>query len=64
MLQPGEMAAGAALTVLSRPDHDITAELMFRALTTERTLLPCLLDVGDDPAPVARKVVEKYLACA
>lgn len=40
---PGTIAAGQPITVLSRPDHDVTVGLTFRALTTEPELLPALL---------------------
>ncbi len=62
VLQPGKLAAGDELTVVSRPDHGVTVGLMFRALTTERELLPGLLDVGDDLAPAALTAVQKYVA--
>jgi hypothetical protein len=40
--------------VLYRPDHQVTAALVFRATTTERKLLPRLLDAGDDLEPGRR----------
>jgi MOSC domain-containing protein YiiM len=42
VLTPGPVQAGDAVVVESRPDHEITVPLMFRALTTERHLLPRL----------------------
>ena len=39
---------GRAVVVESRPDHEITVPLMFRALTTERHLLPRLAEIGPD----------------
>ena len=33
------MTAGDELTVVHKPDHDITVTTMFRAMTTERYLL-------------------------
>ncbi len=62
VVQPGQVTAGDELSVISRPDHDITVTTMFKALTTERDLLPRLLDVGDNLAPVPRAAVEKYAA--
>lgn len=46
-LKPGEVAAGKPVTVVSRPAHDVTVGLAFRALTTRRDLLPRLLVAGD-----------------
>lgn len=41
----GELAMGDRVEVVSRPDHDVTVSLMFRAVTTEPDLLPRLLRV-------------------
>lgn len=43
VIEPGEIRAGDPVTVLSRPEHDVTIELCFRALMTEGHLLPRLL---------------------
>jgi MOSC domain-containing protein YiiM len=48
---PGSIQAGDPVTVLHRPDHAVTASLVFRATTTERDLLPQLLDAGEDLEP-------------
>ncbi|MBM7783473.1 MOSC domain-containing protein [Tenggerimyces flavus] len=40
---PGKVRAGDRLTVLDRPEHDVTIGLVFRALTLEPELLPQLL---------------------
>jgi MOSC domain-containing protein YiiM len=48
VLTPGEIASGDRLSVVHRPAHDVTIGLSFRALTTERDLLPSLLAAGDD----------------
>ncbi len=39
----GRLHAGDAIEVVERPDHDVTVSLVFRAITTERELLPRLL---------------------
>lgn len=57
ILTPGVIAAGDAVTVIHRPDHDITISLVYRATTTERTLLPRLLEAGDDLDPELREQV-------
>jgi MOSC domain-containing protein YiiM len=43
VLEPGTLSVGDPLVVEHRPtDHDVTVSTMFRALTTDRTLLPRL----------------------
>jgi MOSC domain-containing protein YiiM len=61
VVQEGELQAGDPITVVHRPAHDVTVSTMFRALTTDRDLLPRLLEV-DDLARVARRRVDRYLA--
>lgn len=51
VLAPGRIAAGDPIEVVYRPDHDVTAALVFRATLTERDLLPRLLAAGDDLDP-------------
>jgi MOSC domain-containing protein YiiM len=58
---PGVIAAGDEISVVHRPGHGVTASLMFRALTTERELLPRLLVVDGLPAE-ARERAEEYAA--
>ena len=48
VVAPGTVRAGDPITVAHRPTHGVTLELMFRALTTEKVLLPSLLAAGDD----------------
>ena len=50
VIEPGELAAGDTVEVVHRPDHDVTVELSFRALTTEPGLLPRLLVADALPA--------------
>jgi MOSC domain-containing protein YiiM len=49
VIQPGMIKAGDPVQVVSRPGHGVTVELSFRALTTERDLLPRLLVVNALP---------------
>lgn len=42
VLQPGVIQAGDPVTIVHRPDHDVTINLVFRALTNEPELLPQL----------------------
>ncbi len=44
---PGVVKAGDEITVLSRPSHAVTIGFMFRAMTTEKSLLPQLVAAGD-----------------
>ncbi|MFE0191905.1 MOSC domain-containing protein [Streptomyces sp. NPDC058989] len=62
VIEPGEIRAGDRVERVYRPDHEVTIELMFRALTTRRELLPRLLEAGEALPEVAREVVAKYLA--
>lgn len=62
VVQPGRLAAGDDLVVIHRPDHDVSVSLMFKALTTERELLPRLLDVGEALAPMPRTAAEKSVS--
>ena len=55
VVTPGTIAAGDEIEVVHRPDHEITIALAFRALTTNRELLPRLLEVGDALDPELRE---------
>lgn len=48
----GEIRAGDPITVIGRPDHDVTVGLTFRALTREPELLPRLAPIEALPAQV------------
>jgi len=61
VLEPGELAAGDELVVEHRPGHGVTVTTMFRALTTDRALLPLLLKV-DGLDERGRAKAEKYVA--
>ncbi|MET9368370.1 MOSC domain-containing protein [Streptomyces griseoflavus] len=64
VIRPGEIRAGDAVRIVHRPDHEVTVALQFRAVTTERTLLPRLLAAGPALHPeaiaTARTYLEKY----
>jgi len=47
VVKPGWIRSGDEITVLSRPDHEVTIGLTFRALTLQPELLPLLLPAGD-----------------
>ncbi|MEU0335041.1 MOSC domain-containing protein [Streptomyces sp. NPDC006193] len=46
VIEPGEIRAGDPIEIVHRPDHGVTAAMQFRAVTTERELLPRLLAAG------------------
>ncbi|MCX3060331.1 MOSC domain-containing protein [Streptomyces beihaiensis] len=64
VIEPGEIRAGDPIEVVHRPDHEVTVSLVFRAVTTERELLPRVLAAGDALHPeelrAAREHVAKY----
>lgn len=62
VIEPGEIRGGDPIEVVHRPGHDITVALQFRAVTTERTLLPGLLAAGDALHPEAAETARKYVA--
>jgi MOSC domain-containing protein YiiM len=47
IVSPGAIAAGDVVTIVERPPHDVTIALVYRAMTTERDLLPQLLEARD-----------------
>ncbi|MFD8412901.1 MOSC domain-containing protein [Streptomyces sp. NPDC059650] len=61
VLQEGEVSAGDAVEVVSRPDHDVTVGLWFRAFTLERALLPRTLAAGAAMEPKAHEKVRAHL---
>ncbi|WP_030986214.1 MOSC domain-containing protein [Streptomyces sp. NRRL S-1813] len=60
VIEAGEIRAGDAVEVVHRPDHEVTIELMFRALTSRRELLPRLLEAGGALPEEARRKALKY----
>lgn len=59
IVEPGEVRGGDPITVLQRPDHDVTIELVFRALTREPELLPRLLAAQTLPAGIREKAARR-----
>ena len=47
VIVPGRVTGGDTISVMHRPDHEVTIAMMFRALTTEKALLPQLAPAGD-----------------
>ena len=62
VVQPGEITRGDAIEVVRKPDHEISVTTMFRAFTTERGLMPRLLEAADDLPPKAHAAVQRYVA--
>ena len=50
VIVPGEVRGGDEITMVDRPDHDVTIGVTFRAMTREPDLLPRLLSVEALPA--------------
>ncbi|MDC0765803.1 MOSC domain-containing protein [Streptomyces sp. HD] len=62
VIEPGEIRAGDAMEIIHRPGHDVTVALQFRAVTTERKLLPRLLAAGEALHPESLEAARKYAA--
>ncbi|HEX5016227.1 MAG TPA: MOSC domain-containing protein [Actinomycetes bacterium] len=58
VLTPGTIRGGDRLEVTHRPAHDVTVAMVFRALTTERELLPKILDAPELPEET-REIAEQ-----
>lgn len=57
--KPGKVGAGDPVVVVERPDHEITVALVYRALTTERELLPRLLEADEYLDDELRQIVAR-----
>ncbi|UQI43139.1 MOSC domain-containing protein [Streptomyces sp. HU2014] len=64
VITPGEVRAGDPVTVVHRPAHSVTVSFLFRASTTERTLLPDVLAAGDALPEATREKALAYRASA
>jgi MOSC domain-containing protein YiiM len=66
VLETGDLGAGDAVDVVSRPDHGITVETAFRIVMTEKARLPELTPIlpflADKDRPVLSAKIEKRLA--
>lgn len=61
VLVPGTIQAGDEISVVHQPGHGVTVSMMFRAVHTEPTLLPRLLEV-DGLVAEARDKAAAYVA--
>jgi MOSC domain-containing protein YiiM len=59
VLEEGTLRAGDPIVVEHRPGHGVTVSTMFKAFTTDRSLLPELLKVDGLP-PRALKAAQAY----
>lgn len=62
VITPGSIRAGDPIEIVHRPDHEVTVELQFRAVTTRRDLLPRLLAAGEALHPSALRKTRAYVA--
>ncbi|HEY8754778.1 MAG TPA: MOSC domain-containing protein [Candidatus Dormibacteraeota bacterium] len=62
VVTPGRVQAGDPITVVRSPHHDVTINFMFRALTTEKRLMPDLLAAGDALTDEIREEVTARMA--
>jgi MOSC domain-containing protein YiiM len=60
VLEPGEVRAGDTIEILLEPQHRVTMELMFRAFTRERHLLPSLLEADAYLTDDTREFIRRY----
>ncbi len=58
VVTPGTISGGDPVVITHRPDHDVTIAMVFRALTTEPSLLPELL-AAPDLADETRQMAEE-----
>lgn len=61
VIEPGEVQVGDPVEIVHRPDHGVTAAMQFRAVTTERELLPRLLAAGGALHAEALAKARKYV---
>ncbi len=61
VVEPGEVRAGDPVEIVHRPAHDVTVALQFRAVTTERDLLPRLLAAGEALHPESLAKARAYV---
>lgn len=61
VVEPGDIRAGDAVQIVHRPEHDVTVEVVFRAMTLEPDLLPRLL-AADALPEESRALTRRRLA--
>lgn len=58
VIEPGDIRAGDPVEIVHRPGHEVTVELVFRAMTLEPELLPRLL-VAEALPPEAKQLARR-----
>jgi MOSC domain-containing protein YiiM len=60
VVEAGTIGAGDVVSISRSRHHEVTVSLVYRATTTERELLPRLLEAGDDlPDELRQMVIER-----
>ncbi|MEV6962664.1 MOSC domain-containing protein [Streptomyces sp. NPDC051207] len=66
VIEAGDVRAGDRIAVVHRPDHDVTVSRLFRAVTTERAMLPDVLVAAPwmerEQLEIAQRYTAKYTA--
>ncbi|MEV0039393.1 MOSC domain-containing protein [Streptomyces sp. NPDC050804] len=62
VITPGEIRAGDAIEIVHQPAHEVTVSMAFRAVTTERDLLPRLLAAGEALHAGKLRTAREYVA--
>jgi MOSC domain-containing protein YiiM len=62
VIEPGDIRAGDPVEIVSRPDHEVTIALVFRAVTLEPGLLPRLLAAEALPAEITEQARRRLSA--
>jgi MOSC domain-containing protein YiiM len=62
VIEPGDIRAGDPVEIVSRPDHQVTIALVFRAVTLEPDLLPRLLAAEALPAEITEQARRRISA--
>lgn len=61
VIEPGQLAAGDDLDVIETPDHDLSVAYAFRAVTSQRDLLPALQQEPRCGAAIKRELEKPRL---
>ncbi|MBB2989216.1 MOSC domain-containing protein YiiM [Mycolicibacterium iranicum] len=59
VIEPGTIRAGDEIQVLSRPDHEVTISMVFRALMGESALMPTLAAAEALPARIKTQIARR-----
>ncbi|MEV7421280.1 MULTISPECIES: MOSC domain-containing protein [unclassified Streptomyces] len=62
VITPGEIRAGDPIEIVHRPAHEVTVAMAFRAVTTERELLPRTLAAGEALHTEGLRIAREYVA--